>query len=111
MKSCNSLAQGLFICARVTPSRLLGRQTAASWISSQLIRQVGSHVAAAATLQQAVFFGALLCSTSPLAETRLTVYRRSQHTPLAGARAEPAVRRAVSATAHGQSPIGFLGIG
>ena len=26
-----------------------------------------------------MFVGALLCSTSPLAETRLTVYRRSQH--------------------------------
>ena len=61
------------------PSRQLGRQTAASRIASQLIRQVGSHVAAAAGLQQDVFFGALLCSTSPPAETRLTVYRRSQH--------------------------------
>ena len=48
-------------------------------MASQLIGQVGSQVAAAASLQQALFFGALLCSTSPLAETRLTVYRRSQH--------------------------------
>ena len=61
------------------PGRQLGRQTAANRIATQLIRQVGSQVAAAASLQQALFFGALLCSTSPPAETRLTVYRRSQH--------------------------------
>ena len=62
------------------PSRQLGRQTAANRIATQLIRQVGSQVAAAASLQQAVFFAALFCSTSPPAKTRLTVYRRSQHT-------------------------------
>ena len=61
------------------PGRQLGRQTAANRIAIQLIRQVGSQVAAAASLQQALFFGALLCSTSLPAETRLTVYRRSQH--------------------------------
>ena len=66
------------------PGRQLGRQTAANRIAIQLIRQVGSQVAAAASLQQAMFFGALLCSTSPPAETRLTVYRRSQHNTGAG---------------------------
>ena len=53
---------------------------AASRIATQLTRRVGRQVAAAARLQPAVFFGALLCSTSPPAEARLTVYRRSQNT-------------------------------
>ena len=75
------------------PSQQLGWQRAASQIASQLIRQVGSHVAAAASLQQAVFFGALLCSTSPPAETRLTVYRRSQHS-------EPSRRRVLRTASH-----------
>ena len=60
-------------------SRQLGRQVAASEIASELTRQVGRQYAAGASLQQAVFFGAVLCSTSPPVETRLTVYRRSQH--------------------------------
>ena len=48
-------------------------QTAASAASSREQQQAVSQPTAG------LFFAALLCSTSSPAETRLTVYRRSQH--------------------------------
>ena len=52
----------------------------ASQTSNQPASQPASRPAAEpASLSTALFFAALLCSTSPPAETRLTVCRRSQH--------------------------------
>ena len=52
-------------------------QRADSSFSSQ--QQLAAAARSASQPTAGLFFAALLCSTSPPAETRLTVYRRSQH--------------------------------
>ena len=57
-------------------------QRADSSFSSQ--QQLAAAARSASQPTAGLFFAALLCSTSPPAETRLTVYRRSQHNTGAG---------------------------
>ena len=52
---------------------------ASSQSAGQVSQAKSADTAEPASQPTGLFFSALLCSTSPPAETRLTVYRRSQH--------------------------------
>ena len=70
--------------------------------ASQAASQPGNQPASQAASQPqtasqpGLFFAALLCSTSPPAETRLTVYRRSQHQTYVNGHVSIRSRRATS---------------